>query len=385
MKLTKLIALFLCIFLLFAFIAGCNDKDPDDLDDPTGENGNASGDNGYPGNDPHNHSWIDFEEAMMVFPPDTVMITSGDLIMTWAEFYFFLFSTTAQVLHSIGEFDWEDIVVEDVTFAEAILEAATEEALTFFSLRYGFDFYNFTMNDEDLAEFNEYINLNIANFADKDAFEEDLRASGFYSFDVFYDLFKIDYSVGLLLDELYGDDATGLSDDIAAAFAELNEFLMAMHILISKTGEYDDPLSEAEAILAQLKEQEGNDDFVKYFQDLMHKISEDPGSLTSPNGYLFVYSDMVEPFSDATVNLEIGQMSGIVETTYGYHIILRIPVDYDAYPQRSNYTLRQFAAIDDFSGKRTQWFEALNPVFSSEYQSLNLADIFKWHDEDCNH
>jgi parvulin-like peptidyl-prolyl isomerase len=54
--------------------------------------------------------------------------------------------------------------------------------------------------------------------------------------------------------------------------------------------------------------------------------TEDPGVASYPDGYLFQSGEMVAEFEDATAALEIGQVSGIVETTYGYHIIYRIPI-----------------------------------------------------------
>ena len=39
---------------------------------------------------------------------------------------------------------------------------------------------------------------------------------------------------------------------------------------------------------------------------------------------------MVKEFEDAVKSLEVGGISGIVETSYGYHIIKRVPLSYEA-------------------------------------------------------
>jgi parvulin-like peptidyl-prolyl isomerase len=52
------------------------------------------------------------------------------------------------------------------------------------------------------------------------------------------------------------------------------------------------------------------------------QFSEDPGS--KDNGGLyenFGRGQMVKPFEDAAFSVPVGQISGVVETTYGYHII----------------------------------------------------------------
>ena len=54
---------------------------------------------------------------------------------------------------------------------------------------------------------------------------------------------------------------------------------------------------------------------------------------------------MVEPFEDAVYALEIGEISQPVRTTYGYHIILRLPLDDGDLVTSETYTA---FAYDDF-------------------------------------
>jgi hypothetical protein len=53
---------------------------------------------------------------------------------------------------------------------------------------------------------------------------------------------------------------------------------------------------------------------------------------------------MVSAFYDATIALEIGAFSDIVESDFGYHIIYRLPIDYDVTPiAYSDYGTYTFA------------------------------------------
>ena len=55
----------------------------------------------------------------------------------------------------------------------------------------------------------------------------------------------------------------------------------------------------------------------------MNQHSEDGGLLLNPEGYIFSASDsLVGGFREATLALEVGDISDVVETDYGYHIIL---------------------------------------------------------------
>ena len=58
-------------------------------------------------------------------------------------------------------------------------------------------------------------------------------------------------------------------------------------------------------------------------QSLLLAKRANPGRATNPDGYVFTPGTMVASFEDAAAALEPGQISGIVESDYGYHIILR--------------------------------------------------------------
>ena len=118
---------------------------------------------------------------------------------------------------------------------------------------------------------------------------------------------------------------------------EINEaykkdYMGAKHILISTVDtETQAPLDEAtvaekkklaEDLLAQVK---GGADF----DALMNQYTEDPGSASYPNGYVFTTGEMVPEFEEATKNLSVGQVSDLVETSYGYHIIKRVEISTD--------------------------------------------------------
>ena len=97
--------------------------------------------------------------------------------------------------------------------------------------------------------------------------------------------------------------------------------IRASHILASfadSTGKIDSAraLAKIDTVMYQLKHG-GN------FEELAKKYSDDPGSRTRGGdlGY-FGMRMMIKPFAEAAFNLKkIGDISGIVKTQYGYHII----------------------------------------------------------------
>lgn len=112
---------------------------------------------------------------------------------------------------------------------------------------------------------------------------------------------------------------------------DCNEYgYFADHILISTVDtETREPLSEekvlektslAREILTRLEDSGWS---VDLFKNLADEYSEDPGRQSNPEGYLFTPGTMVEEFETATEGLDYGEISGIVQSDYGYHIILR--------------------------------------------------------------
>jgi hypothetical protein len=63
------------------------------------------------------------------------------------------------------------------------------------------------------------------------------------------------------------------------------------------------------------------------FQELARQYSED-STTAARGGRLGVFhrGEMVLPFEVAVFNLKVGQISGVVETEYGFHLIKRLPI-----------------------------------------------------------
>jgi len=97
------------------------------------------------------------------------------------------------------------------------------------------------------------------------------------------------------------------------------EEVKASHILIQVTAD----ASEEEKLAArkkiediQIKIEAGDD-----FADLARQYSEGPSSVNGGDLGYFDRKKMVKPFSDAAFDLTPGQVSNIVETRFGFHLI----------------------------------------------------------------
>jgi peptidyl-prolyl cis-trans isomerase D len=133
----------------------------------------------------------------------------------------------------------------------------------------------------------------------------------------------------VILDHEVLGRAVQVSDDEARKFHADNgarfttpEERRASHILVkadkgASADERAKAKAKAEALLEQAKKNPAG------FAELAKKNSDDPGSAAQGGDLeFFGRGAMVKPFEDATWALKPGELSGVVESDFGYHVIL---------------------------------------------------------------
>ncbi|MEG0878015.1 MAG: peptidylprolyl isomerase, partial [Oscillospiraceae bacterium] len=125
--------------------------------------------------------------------------------------------------------------------------------------------------------------------------------------------------------------ATLFKDDIAENVAK--NYVHAKHILIpfpeqaaadgaastsAPKKDHSKELASANEVMDKIKAGES-------FEELMKTYSQDPGQ--PEEGYYFTTGKMVKEFETAAFALKEGEVSDIVETSYGYHIIKKYPFE----------------------------------------------------------
>jgi peptidyl-prolyl cis-trans isomerase C len=136
-------------------------------------------------------------------------------------------------------------------------------------------------------------------------------------------------------------DAKKYYDDNPARFEE-PEMVRASHILLMTTDPKTNTQLSDEQKAAKRKQMEGilkraraGEDFAKLAQE----YSEDPGSKDKGGEYKFARGRMVPEFEAAAFSLGTNQISDIVTTQFGYHIIKlseKIPARKVAYDKAAN-------------------------------------------------
>lgn len=207
-----------------------------------------------------------------------------------------------------------------------------------------------------------------------DAFAKKIANFGF-SDQSYNNFMYISQCYNALNEYYYGENGANVprDEDLRQYFAD--NYIAAKHILISTvdstTGETvrtdEEAKAEAQKILDRINAGEDYD-------ALMNEYSEDPGLAGNPDGYIFTEGDMVTEFYDGAKALAEGEVSGLIKSDYGYHIIKRVPLDVDG--QFENYkgmlTTAVAGTMDDLL---TQWMQEADVQTTETYDEITYQNV----------
>ena len=232
----------------------------------------------------------------------------------------------------VGEQRYEQILrSQNPPMTKATFEDTLRRSLMIDKLRAALTDWMTVSNDDVEREFrqrNEKTKLQVVALT-ADAFKGQVKVTD-ADVSSYFDAHKAEYRVGeqrkvrmLLLDRDQAFARTGVTPTEVQSYYNGNitqyqtpEQVRASHILLNTAGKDEAAVrKQAEDILQQVKA--GAD-----FAELAKKYSEDEGS--KPNGGdldYFSRGRMVPEFEAAAFALEVGQVSDIVKSQFGFHII----------------------------------------------------------------
>ncbi len=282
-----------------------------------------------------------YEQITDIAPDAAVMEVDGTPVP--AELYFYWvnynYSVTQQQLATYnayyglysdlfaedGSMLWDGELAEGVTVRDYVEEQILSTVKFYFSVENMAKELDVSLTEEDLASIEGDYAAGVEQAGGEDAFLDAMYQMGLSreNFD------RINATLYLFerMCELVTEEGSPL---YMPPEAWDDQAVYADHILLStsdqETGEeYDEEkkaelYAQAQDILAML--QAATDDVTVLFSQLAGMYGQDPGR-AEHQGYVYTPGTMVEPFETAAAALEPGQFSDIVESQYGYHIILR--------------------------------------------------------------
>lgn len=176
-------------------------------------------------------------------------------------------------------------------------------------------------------EFNEeYDKLQTTSFKTVEEFNKYLKDNG-----IDEDLLKTQLKNQLLANKVYEKVTTGITvaDSEVRKYYDNNKDALFItpaqikisHILI-KFGDQDTAKKTKEAALEKIRMVQQKIDDGETFENMANKYSEDENSNTKGGdiGY-FSKGQLIAEFENVAFDLKAGEISGIVETTYGFHLV----------------------------------------------------------------
>lgn len=337
------------------------------------------------------------------FDPDDVVLTYDGKEATWREYYYWLnyFAGYVKYMAAMGMpfngWDGQDFDTE-LDNASMVRKSASEQLFVYRAVQTLAERENVSLDEQDQQTLQDAYEQAVDDYGDGDGetTDEELSAYAEYLDGQFMTRDLLDYLSGVSLlsdklsEKLYGADGADLPDDDALAYAEEEGLMRCKHILLMTIDpETNEALSDEEKAKKKAQADELYDQLAAVqddpealealFDELMQEHSEDSGLAANPDGYTFGSGVMVPVFEDTTAGLEEYGLSQPVESDYGYHIILRLPVDPNGTYTTSggsSAALRAAAASDRFYALLDQITADAEITWQGDFETVDIAKIF---------
>lgn len=266
---------------------------------------------------------VDFSTEMYLY-----WITYACQSLEYSLSMYYYYGISPELFDEDGGILWDAEFQEGQTIGEYAKEQA-EQMLTFYAVVENMAKENgVELTDEDRAALDEEFASMVESMGGEEALQENLELMGVTR----ETLDRV--SAGNRLADKLVELVTEEGSPLYLAPEEYEQYASYTdHILLSNSDqETGEPLSEEEVadkyataqdLLAQLQ---SADDVEALFDRLAEEYSEDPGRAADKGYVVTPETNFVAEFLDAALTLEPGEVSEIVESTYGYHILYRRPL-----------------------------------------------------------
>ena len=290
------------------------------------------------------HSGLCYEATGVA--PDAIVASvdgngaSADLVAYWIGYDVSYLDSYMQY-YTGSSLDWDYTLSDGTNITDYIKSNVYSSVKQHLVLENLANKYGVTLTEGQESAMADSDQTYIDQYGSEEAFEEEIAKLGMRR-ETYDRVARSNYLYQNLY-QLYNTEGSALyaSDEDLAVYAADQNYITADHILLSTkdltTGEAltDEQKAEKKALAEEIKQKldacEGDiDELTALFQELADQYSEDPGRETYPTGYTFTTGSMVQEFEDAAYALSEGEVSEVVESSFGYHILLRLPLDKSA-------------------------------------------------------
>lgn len=312
---------------------------------------------------------------------ETVLTVNGDAVTAdeYSGYMLYNMQYYASMYAQMGLTDlWSN---EDMakSLGASMPEAAEQQAIYARVVMQKFNELGLKLSYNEQKEMASVRRNSIANTT-KDAYLNQIAQFGF-SDQTYQNFMYISQCYQALNDYYFGENGVNTpSDEDIQKYYEDN-YITAKHILITTvdpaSGEIkrtdEEAKKEAQSILDRINA--GED-----FDTLMNQYSEDTGLSNNPNGYTFTEGQMVTEFYDGAKALAEDEVSELVKSNYGYHIIKRVKLD-DS--QLDNFKSDIISAISGSMDELLQqWMDEAQVETTDLYSTITYENVYDYLPQD---
>ena len=329
------------------------------------------------------------DAASKKYDGDTVVATVNGTEVTWKLCYYLIASMTSQFIrYTMAIPDFTTDTGDGTTLQDAMREAL-EARMKYYTVPAAEADKRGLAETVD-AEVETQWNSIVEQYGGVDALMEAME-SAYLDEPTYRLLLRSNAAFNAIMEDTYGANGEKLSEADVLAWANDNNYVRCKHILfLTKNDDGTDMTDEekaevrkeAETTLEELRALESDrETMMARFDELMAE-ADDPGMTNFPDGYIFTDDQMVQEFEDGARALADYEISDIVESSYGYHIILRLPLDPDGKTLSQDsgtgdyMTLRADAANELFNAMLIGWIESAEVEWKDDFGSLDYNELF---------
>jgi Parvulin-like peptidyl-prolyl isomerase len=303
----------------------------------------------------------------------------------WPEYLYWLAADISYIYKMVGYYptDWSAVITDNMTIKDYVMNSATNAVTMYRAVEKKASELGLSLSDADKAEIDSEVQSAITYQGGQEEFDKFLKNSCLNE-----DLYRYMLGVSILHEKvftsMYGENAVKYSDADALAFAQNGGYMKVKHIYMPSSDDADKDKAvkdKMQGLLDQLKAAGGGAALTTLFDQLMKANSQDTGLTAYPDGYLFKPGEMDTQFESAAQALSVGGMSEIVKSSFGYHIILRLPIGANdtvfSASSQTPYSLRYYAAYDNFQKIVDGWIKDTSVEISDSVKNLDLGKIYK--------
>ena len=346
---------------------------------------------------PEVHS-LDYEAIRALYPADTAAITLEDEVMDWDLYADWLRTNGLQYEEYFRQMaayygvaaDWTGSIGDGTgaNYAKGLLNETNDTLSSFMAIKALAKEKGISLDEEALKSLEPEAmahqilgeNATVEQLAEELENTSHLSVKAFQFYSEALDLYT------LLAQELYGAQGEKLSEADIVKALEDQDYISAHHILFmtidpmtGKNLEQDEvaaKLQQANDLVKELRAIEDHDELLKRFKELKEQYCEDTGKTAYPDGYTFTPGTMVPVFEDTLKAQQPFEISDPVQSDYGFHIIMRLPLGAESLlfsPQGTPQIARVAVAQERITRDLDEYYEAHPPVYADGLEDLDLT------------